>query len=96
MSKPRKRYSQEFKREAVGLVKSSDKTVTKVASELGINAQMLSRWARQLDESGKKAFPGAGNARDEEVYRLKRQLKKVEKERDFLRQAAAFFAKDLK
>jgi transposase len=54
---------------------------------------MLTRWVREADAGGGKAFPGVGTPRDEELARLKRELSKVTRERDFLRDAAAYFAK---
>lgn len=69
-------------------------TVAQVASELGINANMLSKWRRQLRTEGPKAFPGQGKPRDEEMVALNRELARVKKERDFLREAATFFAKE--
>ena len=61
--------------------------------EVGINPNLLSRWVRESAADGGKAFPGGGVPRDEEMARLKRELSKVTKERDFLRDAAAYFAK---
>jgi transposase len=57
---------------------------------------MITRWGRELKESGPKAFGGQGKVRDEEMSALKRELGRVKKERDFLREAATFFAKDRK
>ena len=93
MSK-RSRYSPEYKREAVALVRRSRTSCRQVALEMGINPNMLTRWVREADSSGSKAFAGAGSPRDEEVARLKRDLARVTKERDFLRDAAAYFAKE--
>jgi transposase len=92
MSK-RKRFSPEYKREIVDLVRRSKSSCRQVALEVGINPNMLTRWVREADSSGSKAFPGGGTPRDEEVARLKRELSRVTKERDFLRDAAAYFAK---
>jgi transposase len=92
MSK-RREYSPEFKREAVELSRTPGVTVTQIAEELGIGANMLSRWRREQAADGGKAFKGHGKARDEEMARLKRELARVKKERDFLKEAAAFFAK---
>jgi transposase len=88
----RKKYSDEFKREAVGLIRQPGTKVTQVAAEIGVSAAHLFRWRRELD--GVKAFPGSGVARDQEMLALKRELAKVTKERDFLRDAAAFFARE--
>ena len=89
----RRKFSEEFKREAVGLSRQPNANVAQIAQELGVGANLLWRWRREVG-SGKKAFPGAGVARDEEILALKRELARVKKERDFLRDAAAFFAKE--
>lgn len=90
----RRKYSEEFKREAVGLIRQPGANVTQIAKELGVRSNLLFRWRREVDVVGKKAFPGAGVARDQELLALKRELARVTKERDFLRDAAAFFAKE--
>lgn len=92
----RRKYSDEFKLEAVNLVNQSGVSLKQVAEELGINAGMLGRWRKELGEHGSKAFMGKGKARDEEMAALKRELARVKKERDFLKEAAAFFAKESK
>ena len=89
----RKRYSEEFKREAVGLTRLPGANVSQIARDLGIRANQLHRWRRDLETDGKKAFPGNGVARDQELLALKLELARVKKERDFLREAATFFAK---
>lgn len=90
----RRKFSDEFKREAVELAATPGVTHAQVARDLGIGAGLLGRWMRAYRESGKKAFLGKGNARDQEMATLKRELARVKRERDFLRDAAAFFAKD--
>jgi transposase len=92
MSK-RKRYSPEYKRELVELVRRSQSSCRQIALEVGVNPNMLTRWVREADAGGGKAFPGGGVPRDEELARLKRELSKVTRERDFLKDAAAYFAK---
>jgi transposase len=72
-----RRYSPEFKRHA----------------DLGISQRQLRRWRDQFRLLGEEAFPGQGRKRDEELAELKRKLAKAEQERDFLRDAAVFFAK---
>ena len=67
-----------------------------VAEELGINARQLRRWREAAKRDGENAFPGQGNARDKELMLLKRKLAKVEQERDFLKDAAAYFARESK
>ena len=90
----RRRYSPEYKQEAVQLVQQSDSPVAEIARNLGINENMLRRWIKQAAEPGKRAFPGHGNSRDEELARLQKELRQVKKERDFLREAATYFAKE--
>ena len=92
MSK-RKRYSPEYKRELVELVRRSSSSCRKIALEVGVSPAQLTRWVREAEAGGAKAFPGGGTPRDEELARLKRELGRVTKERDFLRDAAAYFAK---
>jgi transposase len=92
MSK-RKRYSPEYKRELVELVRRSQSSCRQIALEVGVNPNMLTRWVREANAGGGKAFPGGGISRDEEMSRLKRELSKVTRERDFLKDAAAYFAK---
>jgi len=92
----RRRYSDEYKREAVLLAESSDNSLSQVARELGINVNMLGRWCREFAGDGERAFRGSGVSRDEELTALKRELTRVRKERDFLKEAAAFIAQELK
>ena len=93
MSKRRK-YSPEFKREAVALTRQPGVSCRQVALEIGINPNMLTRWKREADEASGKAFGGSGTPRDQEIAELKRELARLKKERDFLREAATFFAKE--
>jgi len=92
----RKRYSAEFKREALKRANEPGVTDVLVAEELGISARQLRRWRDSVERDGDTAFPGQGKSRDEEMTRLKRKLAKVEQERDFLKEAAAYFAKESK
>lgn len=92
MSK-RKRYSPEYKREIVELVRRSNSSCRQIALEVGLNPNMLTRWVREAEAAGGKAFSGGGTPRDEELSRLKRELSRVTRERDFLKDAAAYFAK---
>lgn len=93
----RRKYSDEYKLNAVELTRLPGATVQAVAQDLGINAHMLGKWRKAIEDHGEtRAFPGQGHARDEEVMRLKRELARVKKERDFLKEAAAFFAREQK
>ena len=98
MTRPKryKRYSAEFKREAIRRAAEEGRTDKEVCNELGISTRQLLRWRDELHVLGADAFPGSGHSRDEELTRLKRELAKVKKERDFLKEAAAYFAKESK
>jgi transposase len=93
MSKRRK-FSEEFKREALELTRQPGVNISQVARDIGIGAGLLSRWRRELQNDKAKAFSGSGVPRDQEMATLKRELARVKKERDFLRDAAAFFARE--
>ncbi len=91
-----RRYSPEFKREAWKRASEEGVTDVQVCEELGISARQLRRWRDEFRLLGDDAFPGQGRSRDEELTKLKRKLAKVEQERNFLRDAAVFFAKESK
>ena len=93
----RKRYSEEFKRQALKRADEPGVTDALVCEELGISTRQLRRWRDAVNEYGvEKAFPGHGKSRDDELTRLKRELAKVKQERDFLKEAARYFAKESK
>lgn len=90
-----KRYKPEFKAEAVRMMKASGRPVAEVAKDLGVSEQSLHRWAKRfgIDE---KADPNGPltTAEREELTRLRRELKRVQQERDFLKKTAAYFASE--
>lgn len=98
MTRKRKRYTSEFKLEALRLVRESGMPVTQIARELGIQADLLHSWKRQAEKAAdaKDAFPGNGvvSAEAAENQRLRRELERVTQERDFLKKAAAYFAQE--
>ena len=98
MTKPKryKRYSSEFKREAIRRASEESVTDAAVCAELGISTRQFRRWRDELQLLGNDAFPGQGRSRDQELTDLKRELAKVKKERDFLKEAAAYFARESK
>jgi transposase len=98
MSETRRKFSREFKIEAVRLVREGGQTIAETARELEINANLLGRWKRELTDDGEQAFPGKGRMKplEDEVRRLQRELKRVRQERDFLKKATAFFARESK
>lgn len=94
----RQRFSREFKLEAVRLLEQGGKPATQLAMELGIQRNRLYKWQKELGAKGETAFRGAGRksvSQQSEVERLKAELKKVTEERDILKKAAAYFAKEL-
>jgi len=90
----KRRYSLEFKHGAVEQARQRGVSCAQVARELGVAANLLTRWKREADAEGGQAFNGTGSPRDEELARLKRELARVKKERDFLREAATYFARE--
>jgi transposase len=88
----RRRVSAEYKREAVAMLDTPGVSVSQIAAELGIAVNVLGRWRRELREKSAQAFSGNGRPHDEELAHLRRELARVTKERDFLREAATFFA----
>ncbi len=83
----RQKFTPEFKLEAVRLSSEGTRTIAAVAADLGIPANQLHRWRRQHAERGLSAFPGNGkiSSHDEELHRLRRELRQVTEERDFLK-----------
>ena len=86
-------YSLEFRREAVRLLRTSGRSVPQLAEELGCSPQSLRNWARRLDVDEGRA-EGLTSDEREELRRLRRENKVLTEEREILRKAAAFFAKD--
>lgn len=95
--KDRQRYTREFKLEAVKLANDSGKLVTEVARELGISVQLLYKWQDEVAKRGETAFPGNGCGKkdqEDELTRLRRENTRLREERDILKKAAMFFARD--
>lgn len=96
MVKKRRKYTREFKLEAVRLSEESEEPVAEIARQLGIGPSLLYGWRERFLEDGKEAFPGHGKLRtsDDEVRRLRRENIRLREERDVLKKAIAFFAKE--
>jgi transposase len=94
----RRYFSREFKLEAVRLVRDRGMTVRQAAADLGLHENVLRRWVKDFAADAKQAFPGRGRMRpdDAEVTRLRRELAKAQTERDILKKALAYFAKEPK
>ena len=86
-------YPLEFRREAVRVLRTSGRSIPQLARELGCSPQSLTNWARQLDvDEGRSE--GLSSDEREELRRLRRELRVVTEEREILKKAAAFFAKE--
>ena len=95
----RKRFTKEFKLEAVRRLNKGDRPAAELSRELGINRNQLYKWQEEVAGLGGAAFPGSGRPtsdKDAEIGRLKRELERVTEERDILKKAALYFAKESK
>ncbi len=94
--KPYKRYTKEFKLEALRLADQSEKPVTAVARELGLRVNQIYKWKQQLESNGSEAFPGKGRQAglEAENARLRQELERSREENQILKKAAAYFAKE--
>jgi len=100
MAEPKRKFSKEFKLEAVRLATASDKPLAQVARELGILPNLLRNWRRQVEgregQAAVDVFPGQGRlpSQEEELRRLRREVESLRQERDFLKKTARYFAKE--
>ena len=94
----RKKYSKEFKLDAIALVEDHGYNNSEAARNLGINANMLGRWIKEKHADDGQAFRGNGvlTPEQEEIRRLTAQVKRLEMEREILKKATVFFAKETK
>ena len=94
----RKKYSKEFKLDAVSLVTEQGYSRSEAARSLDINANMLGRWVKQYESGDGQAFRGKGQltTEQEENRKLKAQVKRLQMERDILKKATVFFAAETK
>ena len=100
MAEPKRKFTPEFKLEAVRLAAAGDKPLAQVARELGILPNLLRNWRRQVEgregQPTTDVFPGQGRlpSQEEELRRLRREVESLRQERDFLKKTAAYFAKE--
>ena len=92
----RKKYSKEFKLDAISLVTDQGYTRIEAARSLGINVNMLRRWVKEQQSDEGQAFRGNGKLtpEQEELKKLKARVKRLEMEKDILKKATVFFAKE--
>ena len=89
-------FTREFKLEAVKLVKERGVSMSQASRDLGIHLNVLRGWVKAVDEDPQQAFPGQGQMKPEqaEIARLKKEVARLKMERDILKKAAAYFAKE--
>lgn len=94
----RKKYSKEFKLDAVSLVLEQEYTKSEAARSLGINPNMLGRWIKQYESEDGQSFRGNGklSPEQEQIRELKNQVKRLELEKEILKKATVFFAAETK
>ena len=100
-----KRYTQEFKLEAIRLMSETDKPVVQLARDLGIRVNQIYKWKKQLEDKSTNAFSRTrkvlnatetkASDKDVEIQELKQRIERLEAEKDILKKAAAYFAKEL-
>jgi transposase len=96
MARQRRRFTREFKVEAVRLVHERGVAAAQAARDLGINVNVLRNWVREHRADPAHAFPGNGvqKPEDAELTQLRREVAKLKMERDILKKAAAYFARE--
>jgi transposase len=96
MARTRRAFSAEFKRDAVQLLKRPGVSVVKVAQEMEIDQSVLRRWVQQFEDGAWEKAPGKElkSAQTQELEKLRRELNRVKMERDILKKALAYFAKE--
>ena len=95
MAKQRKQYTEEFKRDAVRMMRNrGTRTVAEVADDLGVVPNLLHRWARALDQDAVAKRNVEGETLEQENRRLRKENEQLRMEKAILKKAAAFFAKD--
>src|SRR5262249_30201017 len=96
MPRTRRTYTAEFKAEAVKLVTEQGYSVAEAARSLGVSENLIRNWKQALLDQGDHAFPGRGNLapQEQELARLRAENKRLVAERDILKKAAAFFARE--
>lgn len=96
MRTPRKRYTKEFKLEAIRLAESSGKLMAQIEQELGITNGLLGKWSEKCKDEGPEAFPGKGNLKptDERIRDLERENVRLRQEREILKKVLGIFSRE--
>ncbi len=96
MKKQRRNHRQEFKREAVALVVEHGYSCAAAGRSLGVSGALIGRWKQDLEDNGAEAFPGKGKrtAEQQRIHELEAENRRLRMEKDILKKATAFFAKE--
>jgi transposase len=96
MRTPRKRYTKEFKLEAIKLAESSGKPMAQIEQELGITNGLLGKWREKYKEAGSEVFPGEGNLKptEERIRDLERENMRLRQEREILKKVLGIFSRE--
>ena len=92
----RRKFTREFKLEAVRLIKERGVSYVQAAQDLGVHQSVLRHWVKAFADDPQHSFPGQGQMKPEqlEIAQLRREVTKLKAERDILKKAAAYFAKE--
>jgi transposase len=98
MGKRRRNFAREFKEETVRLITEGGRSISQVAEDLDISESVIRRWKKLHEADPRHAFPGKGRLKpeEEEIRRLKRELARVQEERDILKKVVTIFSKEPK
>jgi transposase len=93
-ARTRRTFTREFKEEAVRMVTERGHHLSQVARDLGLDPKLIRRWRAALEQEGPQAFPGKGRQKpeEEELRRLRREIARLEEEREILKKALAIFS----
>ncbi len=96
MKRVRRHHSSEFKREAVALVVEHGYSCTAAGRSLGVSGALIGRWKGELEDPGREAFPGKGKRPTEQqrIHDLELENRRLRMERDILKKATVFFARE--
>lgn len=96
MSKGRRKFSEEFKREAVALVLEHGYSCEAAGRSLGVRGGLVGRWKREIEDKAGEAFPGKGKRSGEQqrIHELEAENRRLRMEKDILKKATVFFAKE--
>jgi transposase len=89
------KYPEQFRKDAVALVRSSDRPLRQVARELGVNHEILRNWVRTTEQAQAGPVDTAAAVDQEELRALRKRVAELELEKDILREAAAYFAQEM-